>query len=599
MTEAKRVFPVITVHFLLGLILCLVYSFTRQLDVDLIAPFVTGYRIRSGILLFVQYMPALQISGLLVGYALAFGKKTGGQVDRWSKELFSHLRGAFLLCLFCVSLYVVLSEGLSPFFAARQMEVSERTDDYHDYMTVAAESLKAGSLVEAEIQVNGALQIWKASKDADFLLGKIQYEAAVTGVKETGKRENNTAADSVAIARTSGGITVLEALDKAYESEKILDFYNMHYYAVLASRLAGDLDPNKAVALEVAARAWNRMTTGTDLARAEDDARLYGTKQDGYDAIQRLDYLKAYYIFLELQEKETASGDGKIDPDVARFLEVSRKGVLDSFFFIDETLNMRLFESARNVFFVIRHPGGSSDSVLIQGVTYTRSAGKDMAYLRGLEIARFDADNALLYQISVPYAKLFPFAGNRGKAMPQLFLRAVSRSDPSLDIVPTVISGSVPEQEKNMMVLDMPYADFSLLVSANRGAGTLPLFDLFRFIEKAEVYGFSRGLYLAELIARLSDPFLMLILSIYALALGWKYSLAKNAFFKAWWILAVPLFPVLSLFAIGTVRYLSRLCIAVFIELVPQNPVLLTLLFLSFSFAAVSVYFFSQRSGTA
>jgi len=599
MTDAKRTLPVILVHFVLGFVLCLVYAFVRSTGVDLIAPFINGYRFRSAVLLFVQYMPALQISGLLVGYALAFGKSSGGPVGRWSPELLTTLKGAFLLCLLCVSLYVVLSEGFTPYLSFRQMEVSERTEDYHDYLRVADESLRAGSLAKAEFEVNGALQIWKDSKEANFLLEKIRYEIAEAGGDGTGTRGGKETADSLVIARSSGGLTVLEALDKAADSEKALDFYSAHYYAVLASRLAPDTDPNKAIALAAAARAWNLMSTGTNLARAGDDARLYGTKQSGYDAIQRFDYLKAYYIFLELQERETQAGTGKIDPDVARFLEVARKGVLDSFFFIDETANMRLFESARNVFFVIRHPDGSSDSVLIQGLTYTRSAGRDTAYLRGFEIARFAPDNTLRFQLFVPYAKMLQFTSTGGKVVPELFLRAVSRDNAGVEIVPTVISGTVSPEELRLLVLDVPYADFSLLVQANRGAASLPLLSLFRFVEKAETYGFSRDLYLAELIARLSDPFLMLIVSIYALVLGWKYCLAQNAFFKAWWILAVPLFPVLSLFAIGTVRYLSRLCIVVFIGIVPQNPVLLMLVFLSLSFAAMSVYFFSQRSGTA
>ncbi len=128
MTDAKRTLPVILVHFVLGFVLCLVYAFVRSTGVDLIAPFINGYRFRSAVLLFVQYMPALQISGLLVGYALAFGKSSGGPVGRWSPELLTTLKGAFLLCLLCVSLYVVLSEGFTPYLSFRQMEVSERTE---------------------------------------------------------------------------------------------------------------------------------------------------------------------------------------------------------------------------------------------------------------------------------------------------------------------------------------------------------------------------------------------------------------------------------------------------------------------------------------
>lgn len=124
----------------------------------------------------------------------------------------------------------------------------------------------------------------------------------------------------------------------------------------------------------------------------------------------------------------------------------------------------------------------------------------------------------------------------------------------------------------------------------------MSLIDLFRFMEKAEKYGFSRTECLREMIDRLADPFLMLIISIYALTLGWKYRLGKNVLFKAWWILTIPLFPLLSLFIIGVVRYLSRICSIIFVGLVPQNPVLLMLIFLALCFTGMSVFFFSQRS---
>jgi len=57
-------------------------------------------------------MPALQISGLLIGYALAFSKNASESVDRWSEQLLSYLKGAFIICLFCISAYVILAEGV-------------------------------------------------------------------------------------------------------------------------------------------------------------------------------------------------------------------------------------------------------------------------------------------------------------------------------------------------------------------------------------------------------------------------------------------------------------------------------------------------------
>jgi hypothetical protein len=365
---------------------------------------------------------------------------------------------------------------------------------------------------------------------------------------------------------------------------------------MLASRLALDTDPNKNIALNIAASAWNQITSGTDALRSRGDATLFAVKQKGYDAIQRNDFLQAYYIFLKLHDQEQNASDGKKDPDVDRFLEVSRKGVLNSFFFADETVNKRLFESARDVFFTIRHPDGSSDVFFVRGITYTRTGGKDMAYLRGFELIRFGSGNTVLYRISVPYVKMLPWTTEAGRNKSEFLLRAVSRSSEGADVLPVVLAGRVPDQEKNILVLDLPYSDFNLLVTVNSGISTLSLYDLYRFADRAEMYGFSRNEYLEELTGRLADPFLILVLSIYALVLGWKYRLGTKKLFHAWWILVVPLFSLFAFYAIDTVRYLSRLCIIALVELVPRNPVLPMLGVVSLCFVAVSVYFFYQRS---
>ncbi len=596
MNEIKRVFPVLFVHILLGFLACIVFMYIKPLPVELIAPFVSGYRFRAAVLLFITYIPALLISGLLLGYALAFSKNASDSIDRWSEQLLSYLKGAFLICIISISIYIILSEGTTPIMQAKQEQAVIRTKDYADLMSVAQDSAERGLPNEAEFQVSMALQIWPKSEEASKLLNAVQLDLSEISGGSLSPEKNTSAEEPSQALSHPSGLTVLQALDKALEAEKAGDFYNEHYFAMLAYSMAPGTDPNKIEALRLAKTAWNQITEGTDQLKAEGDKELYRNKQEGYEAIQNNDFLKAYYIFLSLQEEQARSVNRLADPDVERFLEVSRLGVLDSFFFIDETLHMKLFETARDVFFVIKGSDGFTNSVFIRGLTYTRSSGRDMAYLRDFEYARFDRDNKLRYQISVPYVKMFPYTAQDGRTEPELLLKSVNRKIKGADIIPVVIAGEVPEMQKNILQLDLPYADFNLIVTANKGPAAMSLIDLFLFTDKAEKYGFSRTVYLSELIGRLSDPFLMLIVSIYVLILGWRYRLGKNVLFKAWWLLTIPLFPMFSLFLIETVTYFSHQFIAVFVNLVPQNPLVLMLGILSLCFVVISIYFFSQRS---
>ena len=219
-----------------------------------------------------------------------------------------------------------------------------------------------------------------------------------------------------------------------------------------------------------------------------------------------------------------------------------------------------------------------------------------MAYLRDFEYAHIGWDGKLAWQVEVPYVKMYPFKEADGSLKPELLLHAVDRTNKGIETLPTVRFGTVPEKERNVLVLEMPYRDFSLIVAANRGIASMSLFELINFEKKAETYGFSTNAMLCELINRLANPFLMLIVCVYALILSWRFRLAPKSFFKAWWILAVPLFPLLSWYAIQALQYITRLVVVMVVHLVPQNPVLLVLALLSLWFIVVSVYFFSQRA---
>ena len=190
---------------------------------------------------------------------------------------------------------------------------------------------------------------------------------------------------------------------------------------------------------------------------------------------------------------------------------------------------------------------------------------------------------------------MFPFTRD-GQSRPELILHAVDRNRIGGDILPEIVAGEIPPQERSVLLLDMPYGDLDLVIAANRGPAGMSLPEMFAFSASAGKYGFSRDLYQREILNRVAEPFLVLILSIYALILGWKYRLGKSVFFRAWWALAIPLFPVVSLFVIETLRYLARLFIAAFVSLVPRNGLVPTLIFLTVSFFAISFAFFSQRS---
>ena len=190
-------------------------------------------------------------------------------------------------------------------------------------MSAAKAQSDMGLYADADVQLRAALAIWPESPEASGLLEQLKYKLADAADQEA---SNQTAAPAAQEAPDAPKLTVLEALDRATEAEKKLDYFNAHYYATLAMNLAPDTDPNKEVAKRLAAKAWNQISSGTDTIKAGDDARLYAIKKSGYDAIQSGDYLRAYYIFLSLQDADQKKDSTRVDPDVAYFLDIAKKG---------------------------------------------------------------------------------------------------------------------------------------------------------------------------------------------------------------------------------------------------------------------------------
>jgi hypothetical protein len=594
MNEIRKVIPILFAHYAVCLIGCLVWSFVGPFRIDLLAPYLSAYKFRAAVLLFIRFLPAFQVSGLLIGYSLAFSGSAGEFVPRWSDVLLGVLKRAFILILVCVALYVVLAEGLGTVFAARQENAADRTLEYRRCMSAAKAQSDMELYADAEVQLRAALAIWPKSPEATERLGQLKYKLADAAGQEAPKQPSDTAAQE---APDTPKLTVLEALDRATEAEKKLDYFNAHYYATLAIKLAPDTDPNKEVAKRLAAKAWNQISSGTDALKAGDDARLYAIKKSGYDAIQSGDYLRAYYIFLSLQDADQKKDSTRVDPDVAYFLDIAKKGVLGASFFLDETDNLRAFEAARDVFFVIRHPDGSAGAVYIRGVTWSKMGGTDMAYLRDFEYAAIGSNNSLEYQISVPYAKMLSTTSD-GSAYPkpEILLHSVDRAKEGHDIWPALVAGNMPDSGWSLLVLDMDYRDFSMIVGANNGPAAMSLLDLCLFSSRAQTYGFSPAVYQREMLRRLGDPFLLLILSVFVLIFGWKFRLDRESPFKAWWILSVPLFPAISMFCVEILRYLAGLCVHVCVALFPSIAPVVVLAGFAVCFFVVSFCFLAQRS---
>ena len=583
----------VLIHFAIGLGCCLIYVFFFK-KIEVLPQFLVNRKLAETGILFIRIMPDLLISAILIGYAVIFGTSGQNTVPRFSDILLRYLKEVFIILLFCITVYIVLIEIVSPLLFNYRRYSELKTHDYYDYIQEADISLKNGDSERAYDRIKAALCIWRNNPEALELLdkAKVLYEShtierekevhTVETAYETADPENLTAESALFIS-------------KRFMSK--YDFYTAHYYAMRAYQLSTENAPYREEALRLAAQAWNKIESGVAELTAEFDIRLYQVKKAGYEMMQQENYIKAYYQFVRAQRMLERNNPLKRDPDIDRFVELTRQKLLEEVFFIDETESLPLFETVGNIHFTI--PAWSTRAaaqIAIEGLSYITGNGIREIYGRNCELTQYTADGKILYRLRIPFIKFIPIVSNDGKPMLRMLFQAVDKQHDEVILRPTVIEGAMPIGRQASMRLPFSYSDFELIIAANEGEKSMTLPQLYAFRQQGAQYGFPAQIYHRELLARVSNVFLILIVSVYMLVLAWRFRIPPHRRFKHTWSFAFPLFFVLATGLVEVVRYWSRLVITLFTDVFYSVSPLLLLLVYTLCFIGVCFLFIGQRS---
>lgn len=597
----RRVFPVVFLHVAVGFIVALFISLRENAGSAVLPPFASAFNMHNAFIRFTGFFPALIISALLTGYALTFRTLVPEKVGRWSSKLLPELKRALIFSLVLTCAYVILAEGVVPTLKNEQHAAIIKTDSYNDYMSIYRTENTAGNLQAALANAEAALAIWRESPEAEEAAVSVRMKIAEFYGIELEEAEVATNAINTANATLpfpESGYTSHELLEKAQRSAEDINFYNAHYYAALSWRIADQDAPYKESAISLASESWSRITEALDGIRAEPERRYYERKLKGYNYIQEGDFLSAYYHFLDMSKDEEIAGAGR-DPDIAKFLEIARQGLMNAFFFVDETENLGLFEETASIFFTLPNGAGGRDAVFADAISRMDKEGNDCAYLRNFELARFDSNNRLSFHIVAPYAKILPIKTLGGAEMSQVILTSVNKNTNDVKTDAEVIEGNFPPQNSlsdSILILDMPYQDINILVNASSGPSLMTLPELITFARRSEHYGLQNSAYLAEFVQRVSYPFAIFAIAIFAITCAWQFRLRKNRPFSAWWIIVFPLITIVCMYVILAARYALNLCITLVSLKAPMLAIPCTAIIIILALFAASAYFFAQRS---
>lgn len=528
------------------------------------------YKITSGLLIFANILPAVLISGILVGYSWAFGRYSNENPGRFSSLLLSYIKSVFIVGLICTLLCLSSTEILKTYILRKQADIRQREEDYTEYVSLAKKYNSEENYSAAKFYAEYALKLKKGDEKLQVLYDQINVNDSLEKVTPIITKQAEEPKKIVIKPEYDDIPGLMQRAEQALTNKH---YFDAHFYATLVVDSTEDKDVNKIKARGLAAEAWNKLEQ-TDYNIEDVPQRVFAEKKRGYKALMQGENAKAYYIYRRLYETYPT------DVDIEKYFEIAKEKIEEQFFYIDETVDLQPFEQYHNVYFAHNRVDGGKDVVYIKGITVMDKAGDMLLYLRGFNVFSYDETEKLQRSFTVPYAKVSAVpATDFGKTfidkfnitekdcLPYVMLESIDRDNEGVKIEPKytyseedLLAGIDKNiQEQSFMVFAMPYNDFILVCKASLGAEKMPLGSLFLFLDKAKDFGYAFEIYAQHFIQRTCFPLVLMILMLFAAILGWNYRIQFEAVFKFKWLFSVPIFTIVAYLILNFIQYLQSL----------------------------------------
>jgi len=489
------------------------------------------WRLIHGALELFNLFPALVFSALVIPFGIVSFEE---EYPSFSQVFFKRLVSSVLIAIFAAVVYGAIFFFAYPMVKNYEGNLRYKGDMYHLAKENARINCKAGKWVEASQFLAICDRVWENSPELTDVRTEIElnlyqkYLAEIEG-KEKARAELSREWRGAEIKTLSGGQQPLDAVNALAMSNTAFSekrYFDAHWLAVLAGRLAVEGSPEAVTAARLASNAWNQIESQSPSVREDRMHSLYQLKLSGYQAMNNSEWIAAYYIFLELLNLTPD------DPDAKNFLAACENGLKDYTFFIDE-MHVSLGEILTGALFSLPTQNGRA---VMRFSNLSTSA--DYAYGIGLEYMEFDVFSRPYLSIRAPYAKLLPVtAGGKDRIM--VITHALNRYDKDISWEGEWLLGN---NKISVIMLDISFEDFLLLSTVRRGLTTLQVDELFTASKKLGVLGYVSQIFEAEILNRISSTVFFLPMAIFVIVIGWRYRTKKRP--RYFFFLLLPVLPV-------------------------------------------------------
>ena len=566
----KSVLLTLVASYALGIVACTVYSYFTVPNLGGGA-FRGEWIFSNTVTLFLRNLLPLHFSALVFVYSLFFNplelKADGGDLRQGFLNL---VKKSLILFLVLAAGYTLLLEALLPREIAVRKNVALKAAAAEDAMTRAKTAMELQKYDEAAYYLEFFLTLHREDADAKKRLEKIMSirKAAEVTAARLPKEPSET-------PRPVENLTVGDMIARAWDYYDKEDFISAEYYAGLALKFDDSRpEPKRIISLS------REKISKLSLSKEErEKVTFFQNKREGYEMLSRGEYIAAYWHLKKLNEQNPK------DPDVRNYLATAREGLAKESFFLDEVSlvsNLPLFD---HVLFLNRETDGVKEFLYFKRIIQTYTVKKASSpreitrknehvdessfwyrlthlffseseetvgmayYVVDVEGLGLGPDGKVRYHFTAPYGKFIDR---------MLVLRCLQRTGGE-ELRPVYLKGSPPEKSPYQIPMQPSPDDLRLLSLGKTDVERLQVWTLFSLAPLYRAFGLDEVPVYHAFFEHLFFPFAFIVLSFFALGLGWRFKSRYLARPPIACFLFLPVLPVLAGLFFELYHYLWRL----------------------------------------
>ncbi|MCL2720516.1 MAG: hypothetical protein FWD47_04160 [Treponema sp.] len=519
------------VYIAVSILLIMIFRFIFPGAESPLIIYLFNWRILQGVLEVFNLFPALALSALVIPFGMASFEEN---YQSFSEIFFKRLAVSVVTAIIAAVIYGLIFFLALPMLKNYEEGLKYSGELYHLAKKNAQERRDSGEWFEAAQFIGICDRIWYHSPELVSLRDEIninlEEQLAMESIEEYYARaalaRERQRIEISPLSEDQRPLTSTQAIAMGRTAFSQERYFDAHWLANLGMRLAGNNNVEQAAAARLAGEAWDMISSQAPNQRDIRLLNIFNLKLSGYQAMEAGDWIRAYYIFLELM---SITPD---DPDVKNFYAASEEGAKTVAFFIDE-MELSIGEILTDAVFSLPHKSGRA---VMRFSSFTISA--DVAYGFGLDYMEFDDDSNPKASVTSRYAKLLPVT-IADKQQILVLTNALDRTDKDGNFDSEWQFGT---PEPGGIFLDIDFEDFILISHVRRGLANLPINELFAAAERLDDAGYVTQIFQAEILNRFGSALFFLPAAIFVIIIAWRYRAKQRP--RYLFALLLPVLPI-------------------------------------------------------